>query len=66
LYPLEALGVVNALAKRDNREYSASIRKSVLKSDTYAKVGNTMYYIYDDFGPVDSKGRWTVCDEVTK
>ena len=56
LYPLEALGVVNALAKRDGSDESAAKRKSVLKSDTYAKVGNTMYCIYDDFGPIDTEG----------
>ena len=56
LYPLETLGVVNALAKRDGSDESAAKRKSVLKSDTYAKVGNTMYCIYDDFGPIDTEG----------
>ena len=56
LYPLEALGVINAMGKRDDSDGSAAKRKSVLKSDTYAKVGNTMYCIYDDFGPIDSKG----------
>ncbi len=56
LYPLEALGIVNALAKRDGSDESAAKRKSVLKSDTYAKVGNTMYCIYDDFGPIDTEG----------
>jgi hypothetical protein len=56
LYPLEALGIVNALAKRDGSDESAAKRKSVLKSDTYAKVGNTIYCIYDDFGPIDTKG----------
>ena len=56
LYPFEALGIVNALTKRDGSDESAAKRKSVLKSDTYAKVGNTMYCIYDDFGPIDTEG----------
>ena len=53
---LATLGIVNALAKRDGSDESAAKRKSVLKSDTYAKVGNTMYCIYDDFGPIDTEG----------
>ena len=56
LYPFEVLGIVNALTKRDGSDESAAKRKSVLKSDTYAKVGNTMYCIYDDFGPIDTEG----------
>ena len=56
LYPFEAYGIVKSLAKRDGSDESAAKRKSMLKSDTYAKVGNTMYCIYDDFGPIDTEG----------
>ena len=37
---------------------AAKARKQLLNTDSYVKIGNTMYCIFDDFGPVDSKG-WT-------
>ena len=30
----------------------------ILKTDTYTKIGNTVYCIFDDFGSIDSEA-WT-------
>ena len=58
VYPIEANMVLANLQEDDGRDMAAKERKKLLNSDTYAKIGNTVYCIYDDFGPIDSKG-WT-------
>ena len=57
-YELEYFTVVKNIQRTDGSDMSAKKRKELLKTDTYAKVGNTMYCIFDDFGPADSEG-WT-------
>lgn len=37
---------------------AAKARQKLLNTDTYIKIGNTMYCLFDDFGPADSKA-WT-------
>ena len=37
------------------RAFVAKARQQLLNTDTYIKIGNTMYCIFDDFGPADSK-----------
>ena len=56
---LDEVAAVSAyLNRRDGNEIAAKERQKLLKTDTYTKIGNTMYCIYDDFGPADSKA-WT-------
>jgi hypothetical protein len=55
-YPAEAEAASKNIQQDDGRKLSAQVRQQLLNSDTYAKIGNTMYCIFDDFGPIDSKG----------
>ena len=57
-YPREAEAVSDNINQDDGRELAAQARQQLLNSDTYVKIGNTMYCIFDDFGPVDSEA-WT-------
>ena len=57
-YPMEAASVSANINQNDGSGMAAKARKQLLGTDTYIKIGNTMYCIYDDFGPIDSKG-WT-------
>ena len=38
--------------------FAAKARQKLLNTDTYTKIGNTMYCIFDDFGPIDTQA-WT-------
>ncbi len=42
----------------DGSEMAAKQRQELLKTDTYTKIGNTVYCIFDDFGSIDSEA-WT-------
>lgn len=53
-YPIESNLAVENVNRNDGRGIAAQERKKLLGTDFYKKIGNTMYYIYDDFGPVDS------------
>ena len=57
-YPQEATAIEASINKDDGRELAAKDRKKLLNSDTYAKIGNSIYYMFDDFGPIDVKA-WT-------
>ena len=53
-YPSEAKLVGENINRDDGHEISAEERKKLFGSDYYKKIGNTMYFIFDDFGPIDS------------
>jgi hypothetical protein len=53
-YPSEAKLVGENINRDDGHEISAQERKKLFGSDYYKKIGNTMYFIFDDFGPIDS------------
>ena len=55
---IEAMSVVANIKRNDGSSIAAKERQKLLKTDSYTKIGNTMYCIFDDFGPVDSKA-WT-------
>ena len=57
-YPMEAMDVIENVQRNDGVSIAAKARQQLLNTDTYTKIGNTMYCIFDDFGPIDSKG-WT-------
>ena len=57
-YPIEAMAVAKNVQRNDGSEMAAKARQKLLNTDLYIKIGNTMYYIFDDFGPIDSKA-WT-------
>ena len=57
-YSIETMVVIANINRNDGNEMAAKARKQLLNTDTYTKIGNTMYCIFDDFGPIDSKG-WT-------
>ena len=57
-YSAEVAAVMANLNRNDGNELAATARQQLLNTDTYIKIGNTMYCIYDDFGPIDSKA-WT-------
>ena len=57
-YPSEVMAVVENVQRNDGSEMAAKARQQLLNTDTYTKIGNTMYCIFDDFGPIDSKA-WT-------
>ena len=54
-YPTEATAVVANIKRPDGVELAAKARKQRLGTDKYVKIGNSMYCIYDDFGPIDGK-----------
>ena len=58
IYPLETIAAANNLQRPNGSEFAAKARQKLLKTDTYTKIGNTMYCIYDDFGPIDTQA-WT-------
>ena len=55
---MEAASVKANIERNEGSEMAAKARKQLLNTDTYTKIGNTMYCIFDDFGPIDSKA-WT-------
>ena len=55
IYPLETMAVSNNLQRSDGSEFAAKARQKLLNTDTYTKIGNTMYCIFDDFGPIDTQ-----------
>ena len=57
-YAAEVAAVMANLNRNDGNEMAAKARQQLLNTDTYIKIGNTMYCIFDDFGPADSKA-WT-------
>ena len=57
-YSDEVTAVMANLQRTDGSSVAAKARYELLNTDTYIKIGNTMYCIFDDFGPIDSKG-WT-------
>ena len=57
-YTDEVVAVMANLNRTDGSVMAAKARQQLLNTDTYIKIGNTMYFIYDDFGPIDSNG-WT-------
>ena len=57
-YSAEVAAVMANLNRNYGSEMAAKARRNLLNTDTYTKIGNTMYCIFDDFGPADSKG-WT-------
>ena len=52
------MAVSNNLQRSDGSEFAAKARQKLLNTDTYVKIGNTMYCIFDDFGPIDTQA-WT-------
>ena len=54
-YYIEAASVIANIKRNDGCELAAKARKQLLNTDSYIKIGNTMYCIFDDFGPIDSK-----------
>ena len=58
IYPLETMAVSNNLQRSNDSEFAAKARQKLLNTDTYTKIGNTMYCIFDDFGPIDTQA-WT-------
>ena len=57
-YPTEAQAVSNSIDYNDGSKVAAKVRQTMFKSDTYVKIGNTIYCFFDDFGPVDYNS-WT-------
>ena len=57
-YADEVAAVMANLNRNNGSEMAAKARQKLLNTDTYTKIGNTMYFIFDDFGPIDSNG-WT-------
>ena len=57
-YYIEAMSVSSNIKPNDGSEMAAKARQQLLNTDTYIKIGNTMYCFFDDFGPIDSKS-WT-------
>ena len=57
-YPMEAMDVIENVQRNDGVSVAAKARQQLLNTDTYTKIGNTMYCIFDEFGPADSQG-WT-------
>ena len=55
-YPIEAASVSANINQNDGRDLAAQARQKLLNTDTYVKIGNTMYCIFDDFGPIYSDG----------
>ena len=53
-YPAEAEAASKNIQQDDGSKIAAKAREQLLNSDTYAKIGNTMYCIFDDFGPIDN------------
>ena len=57
-YSDEVAAVMANIKRTNGNEMAAKVRQQLLNTDTYIKIGNTMYCIFDDFGPIDSNG-WT-------
>ena len=57
-YPKEVEAVEANIRRNDGSEMAVKARQKLLNTDTYTKIGNTMYCIFDNFGPLDSKS-WT-------
>ena len=57
-YATEVAAVMANIQRNDGSELAAEARQQLLNTDTYIKIGNTMYCIFDDFGPIDSNA-WT-------
>jgi hypothetical protein len=57
-YAIEAAAIIANIQRNDGSEFAVKARQKLLNTDTYVKIGNTMYCIFDNFGPIDSKG-WT-------
>ena len=58
-YFVEATAVEANIRRNDGSEFAVKARESHYKKDScYTKIGNTMYCIFDNFGPLDSKS-WT-------
>ena len=52
-YPEEVQTVSKSVDQDDGSKMAAKARQTMFQSDTYVKIGNTMYCFFDDFGPVD-------------
>ena len=52
-YPEEVQAVSKSIDQDDGSKMAAMARQTMFQSDTYVKIGNTMYCFFDDFGPVD-------------
>ena len=52
------MSVSKNLNRTNSSEFAAKARQKLLNTDTYTKIGNTMYCIFDDFGPIDTQA-WT-------
>ena len=57
-YPFMVMAVAANVQRNDGSALAAKARQKLLNTDTYTKIGNTMYCIFDDFGPADTKS-WT-------
>ena len=57
-YPTEVEAVEANIRRNDGSEMVVKARQQLLNTDSYTKIGNTMYYIFDNFGPIESKA-WT-------
>lgn len=57
-YPKEVEAVEANIRRNDGSEMAVKARQKLLNTDTYTKIGNTMYCVFDNFGPLDSKS-WT-------
>lgn len=57
-YPFETMLALANIQQDDGRDMAAKQRQELLKTDTYTKIGNTVYCIFDDFGSIDSEA-WT-------
>lgn len=55
-YPSEAKAALESHQSDEGNKMAAKERQKLLNSDTYVKIGNTMYCFFDDFGPIDAKG----------
>jgi hypothetical protein len=57
-HPIEAMKVITSIQQESGRDMAVKEREKLLNSDTYAKIGNTVYCIFDDFGPIN-RNAWT-------
>jgi hypothetical protein len=57
-YPWDAMIVADNIQHNDGREFAVKDRQKLFNSEPYIKIGNTMYCVFDDFGPIDVNG-WT-------
>ena len=55
-YPQEAQAAMAIIMQNDSRSFAVQNRQKFYGTNHYVKIGNTVYCIYDAFGPIDQEG----------